>query len=93
MAMQDIIGTIAATLTTSCFIPQALRVVRTRHTKDISLSMYIMFCSGVLCWLVYGWIIKSWPVVIANGITLPLALIILYTKVQCDYLNNPSQKP
>lgn len=80
--MHDWIGSIAATLTTTAFIPQAWQVWRTRHTKDISLGMYAIFTSGVALWAIYGMMIGSWPVIIANCITLLLAGAVLVMKIR-----------
>jgi len=80
--MQEWIGGIAATLTTCSFIPQVWRVLKTRHTKDISLSMYALFTGGVALWLVYGILLGAWPVIIANCITLVLAGMVLVLKVR-----------
>lgn len=80
--MHDWIGSIAATLTTTAFIPQAWQVWRTRHTKDISLGMYAIFTSGVALWAIYGVMIASWPVIIANCITLVLAGAVLVMKIR-----------
>jgi MtN3 and saliva related transmembrane protein len=80
--VHDWIGSIAATLTTTAFIPQAWQVWRTRHTKDISLGMYAIFTSGVALWAVYGMMIASWPVIIANCITLLLAGAVLVMKIR-----------
>jgi MtN3 and saliva related transmembrane protein len=77
-----LIGLIAATGTTASFIPQALKIIRTKDTKSISLSMYIMFISGVLLWLVYGIIKQDIPMIIANGITAVFAGIILFFKLK-----------
>lgn len=82
MSHTEIIGTIAAILTTTAFIPQALQVWRTRHTKDISLGMYAMFTTGVALWLAYGILLSSWPIIIANGITLLLAGTVLGMKLK-----------
>jgi len=76
------IGSIAATLTTTAFIPQAWQVWRTRHTKDISLGMYAIFTSGVALWVVYGLLIDSWPVIVANCVTLVLAGAVLVMKIR-----------
>jgi MtN3 and saliva related transmembrane protein len=76
------IGFLAAIGTTASFIPQALKIFKTRDTKSISLSMYLMFISGVLLWLVYGIIKQDIPMIIANGITLVFAGIILYFKIK-----------
>ena len=82
MSHTEIIGTIAAILTTTAFIPQALQVWRTRHTKDISLGMYAMFTTGVALWLAYGILLYSWPIIIANGFTLLLAGTVLGMKLK-----------
>ncbi|HCR85049.1 MAG TPA: hypothetical protein DIV86_00045 [Alphaproteobacteria bacterium] len=80
--MTEIIGTIAAIFTTISFIPQAVKVVKTNDTKSISKAMYICFSFGVFMWLIYGIMIESFAVIVANSITLPLALIILYKKIK-----------
>jgi MtN3 and saliva related transmembrane protein len=80
--VHDWIGSIAATLTTTAFIPQAWQVWRTRHTKDISLCMYAIFTTGVALWAIYGVMIASWPVIIANCITLVLAGAVLVMKIR-----------
>jgi MtN3 and saliva related transmembrane protein len=82
ISLTTILGLLAATGTTVSFIPQALKILKTRDTKSISLSMYILFVSGVLLWLVYGIIKQDIPMIIANGITLVFAGIILYFKVK-----------
>jgi len=82
MSTQEIIGGIAATLTTCSFIPQVWRVWRTRHTKDISLLMYTFFTAGVALWLAYGVLLGSWPIIIANGVTLILAGTVLLLKIR-----------
>lgn len=79
--MTDTIGLIAAFLTTASFLPQALMVLRTRNTESLSLTMYSMFTAGVACWLIYGVVIGSMPMIIANVITLGLAALILGMKV------------
>lgn len=76
------VGLIAAVLTTSSFLPQAIKTIRTKNTKDISLAMYVIFSSGVLLWLIYGILIKDVPVVAANAVTLVFALIILIYKLK-----------
>lgn len=78
----DWVGSIAATLTTTAFIPQVWQVWRTRHTHDISLGMYAIFTSGVTMWLMYGWLLGSWPIIAANSITLLLAGAVLIMKIR-----------
>lgn len=78
----DWLGSIAATLTTTSFIPQVWQVWRTKHTKDISLGMYAIFTAGVAMWLFYGILLGSWPIVIANSITVCLAGAVLVMKLR-----------
>lgn len=80
--MLNILGTLAGLLTTISFIPQVLQVWRTRHTKDISLGMYAIFTTGVGFWLLYGIVLASWPIIIANGITFLLAGTVLVMKLR-----------
>jgi MtN3 and saliva related transmembrane protein len=82
MQTTDLIGGIAATLTTVSFIPQVWRVWTTRHTRDISLSMYIAFTCGVALWLLYGILLGSWPIINANAITVCLAGAVLFMKLR-----------
>lgn len=76
------IGSAAALLTTASFIPQVLRTLSTRDTQAISLWMYAMFSAGVALWGVYGLLIGSWPIVLANAVTLALALVVLWHKAE-----------
>lgn len=78
--MEDIIGSIAATLTTVAFIPQAVKVIRDKDTEALSLSMYVIFTAGIALWLIYGLMLMSWPIIIANIVTLPLSSTILAIK-------------
>ena len=76
------IGFIAAILTTVAFVPQVLKIWRTRSAKDISLGMYSLFTLGIAAWLVYGVLIDSWPVILANLVTLMLAGSVLVMKLK-----------
>lgn len=76
------LGFAAASLTTASFVPQAWLTWRTRRTEGISLGMYSIFTTGVALWLAYGLAIESWPVIVANAITLVLALFILAMKLR-----------
>ena len=82
MSAQEWIGGFAAVLTTCSFIPQAWKVWRTKHTKDISLLMYALFTLGVALWLVYGILLGAWPIILANSITLLLAGTVLLLKLR-----------
>lgn len=77
-----IIGIIAGTLCTISFLPQVIRIARTRHTKDLSLVTFSIFSLGVFLWLVYGLILKELPIILANAATLTLALIIVAMKLK-----------
>ena len=77
----EILGLIAAILTTVSFLPQVIQVVKTKNTKSISFGMYLMFVLGVLLWILYGFLIGNKPVFIANLITFFLAFIILVYKL------------
>jgi len=78
----DLIGALAAALTTIAFIPQAWLTWKTRHAEGISVGMYSIFTMGVALWCAYGLIIGAWPVIIANALTLALALFILGMKLR-----------
>lgn len=82
MTFTDVIGTLAAFLTTVSFLPQALHTFRTKDVRGISLGMYSAFTLGVALWLVYGLLLQAWPIVIANAITLALAATILVMKLR-----------
>jgi MtN3 and saliva related transmembrane protein len=77
-----LVASLAAVLTTASFIPQALKTLKTRQTKDISLWMYLMFSVGVLLWEIYGIWVTEWPIILANGITFLLVLPILLLKIK-----------
>ena len=75
------LGFAAAVCTTGAFIPQVLMVWRERGAPGISTGMYLLFICGVGLWFWYGLALHSWPVVIANGITLLLASSVLGMKL------------
>lgn len=78
------LGYVAATLTTGSFALQAWHTFRTRDVSGISLGMYSAFTVGVALWLAYGLVLRSWPITIANTVTLALALSILVMKVTIE---------
>jgi len=80
----DAIGYCAATLTTFSFLPQLIRVVRLRSARDISLGMFLIFTAGTSFWMVYGLLAHSWPVAIANFLTLLFSASILFLKLRFD---------
>ena len=76
------IGYLAGALTTVAFVPQLLKAWRSKSTEDISLLMFLTFCTGVVLWLIYGVMINSQPVIVANCVTLTLASAILALKLK-----------
>ncbi len=76
------IGTIAACLTTGAFLPQAIKVIKTKDTAGISLMMYIMNVIGIFLWFVYGLTIHDMALICANGVTFVLSSIILMCKIR-----------
>ena len=78
----DLLGYLAAVLTTCSFLPQALLVYRSKNADSISLGMYSAFILGTLSWLAYGVLLGAWPVTVANAVTLSLALWILVMKLR-----------
>jgi len=87
MTTIDMLGLAAAFCTTVSFLPQAIKVVRTRDTEALSLGMYAFFSLGVALWLAYGLIKADIAISIANSITLVLALVILGVKIKNDRFN------
>ena len=76
--LKEYIGFFAAFCTTVAFLPQAFKVWKSNNTKDISLSMFIIFTIGVFSWLIYGILIYDLPIIIANSFTLIFSLFILF---------------
>lgn len=77
-----LLGLAAGTLTTVSFLPQLVKAWRSRSTRDISLAMYTVFTFGVLLWLIYGVMIDSLPVILANAVTLVIAIVIMVLKIR-----------
>ncbi|MCG2594816.1 SemiSWEET transporter [Ramlibacter sp. XY19] len=82
MPMHELIGYLAAALTTCSFLPQAWLTFRTRDVRGVSLGMYSVFTLGVALWLAYGVMLGAWPIVLANSVTLALAGTILGMKLR-----------
>lgn len=76
----DYLGFAAATCTTCAFIPQVVLVWRQRAATGISTGMYLLLSLGIVLWLCYGLLLGAWPIVIANGVTLLLAVSVLIMK-------------
>ncbi|MCX5686746.1 MAG: SemiSWEET transporter [Candidatus Omnitrophica bacterium] len=82
MDYANIVGLIAGAMTTISFLPQAARIYKTRHTSDLSLPTYIVLLAGVFLWLCYGVMVKSYPIIIANAVTMAIGSYILAMKVK-----------
>jgi len=80
--LNSFVGFTAAALTTVSFVPQVIKVWRSRSTHDVSLGMYALFTLGAAMWLAYGLLIHSWPVILANFVTLLLAGTVLVLKLK-----------
>ena len=78
----EILGLVAAAITTSGFVPQVYKIWKDKSTHDISLNMYLLLTVGLLLWFIYGIAIASIPVILANGITLILVLGIVMLKLK-----------
>jgi MtN3 and saliva related transmembrane protein len=76
-AFIEFIGTVAGCFTTAAFFPQAIKTIRLQETAGLSLAMYLMLVGGVFLWLLYGLMIGSWPLILANGIVIVPQLTIL----------------
>ncbi len=77
-----ILGLTAAFLTTFAYLPQSLKAIRTRETKDLSLPMILMLEFGLITWLIYGILISSIPIIAANTVSIVFMSIILYLKIK-----------
>lgn len=81
MNLVTALGLLAATLTTFSFLPQVIKTWRTKSAEDLSLGTFSMFCTGVLCWLMYGILIEDLPIILANTVTIVLAGSVLVQAV------------
>ena len=77
-----LLGLAAGTLTTASFVPQLVKVWRSRSAEDISTGMFVTFCAGVVLWLVYGIILEDVAIIAANSVTIFLAAGILVLKIR-----------
>ena len=77
----EFFGYFAAILTTAAFLPQLIKTIKTKKADDVSLLTLIMFISGVGSWIIYGYVISSTPILIANTITFILNFFLLISKI------------
>lgn len=86
--METMIGYLAAGCTTLAFLPQAIKVYNTKHTKDISFWMFLLLNIGLVLWLTYGLLIVSLPIILANAATIIMSLYILTIKIKTDLISS-----
>lgn len=78
----EIIGLIAAVLTTSAFLPQVYRTWKTKDVSGLSLPMLLLFFIGIVLWFVYGIYIESLSMILANAITIVSSFLLVYFKLK-----------
>jgi MtN3 and saliva related transmembrane protein len=91
MSRTEIIGAVAATLTTIAFVPQVHKVLVYRDTHSLSVGMYVIFTTGVMLWGIYGYLRTDWLIVAANEINAVLCLTILVVKLRNDVFGRVSR--
>ena len=82
MDLTTALGLLAGGLTTVSFVPQVIKIWKSKSAEDVSLKMFLALCAGVALWLVYGFMKKDTAILVTNGVTLLLALAILGMKVK-----------
>ncbi len=82
METATIIGILAGTLTTTSLVPQVVKAWKTRHTRDVSMFMFLMLFTGVGLWLIYGLAIGDLPVILANTVTIVLVVTMIVLKLR-----------
>lgn len=82
MKFTTVLGSVAASLTTFAMLPQALRVIKTKHTKDLAIGMWVMATSGFILWIFYGILRNDIVLIVANIVSLSLAGTILALKIK-----------
>ena len=90
--LENIIGYISAVCTTIAYVPQVLKVYKTKSTRDISLGMFLLMNAGIAGWLVYGVLLNKMPIIAANFVSLLLTLYILGVKLKNYYMDKLSEK-
>ena len=81
-SLVETVGIAAAVLTTLCWLPQAMKVIREKESRAISLPGTAILSVGVALWLVYGLALGDWPLIGANGLTLIFLITILAMKLR-----------
>ena len=82
MSVIEILGLAAGTITSITFLPQVIRIWKTRSVKDLSMIMVLLLVVGTSCWLTYGLLKKDTAIIYTNVIVLMMSLIIFYFKIK-----------
>jgi MtN3 and saliva related transmembrane protein len=77
-----LIGLVAATCTTCSFLPQVIKILRSKRTNDVSLLMYTILSTGLFLWLIYGFLLMDIPLILANTVSFTLAMCVLVLKIR-----------
>jgi MtN3 and saliva related transmembrane protein len=77
-----LIGLVAGICTTCSYLPQVIKMLKSKSTKDVSFLMYAILTTGVFLWMIYGFILKDFPIILANGISFALSMYVLVLKIK-----------
>jgi len=91
--LTELLGSIAGALTTAAFVPQVVHTVKTRSARDFSFLWLVSFLTGLMCWLIYGILIWSWPIIVSNLVTQAFVMVILAIKLGTFKRKKPAQSP
>jgi len=81
-AFVDAIGATGAILTTVCWLPQAIKIIRERDTRALSLPTNLAFTAGIFLWLLYGAALADWPLIVSSAVTFALMAVIVALKLR-----------
>ncbi|NJN57795.1 MAG: SemiSWEET transporter [Leptolyngbyaceae cyanobacterium SL_5_9] len=87
-----VLGLVAGALTTIAYLPQLIKTWKSKSAEDLSWSMLITLCIGIVLWLIYGTYVHDLPVILANVVTLMLSSIILVLKLRYSRLKKTTVK-
>lgn len=80
--MEDVVGAMAAVVSTVCWLPQTIKTWRSRQTKDLSLPANLLILASVTLWLIYGLMLGAWPLIAANMVAVSLVSLIVIAKLK-----------
>ena len=80
----EIIGLIAAVLTTAAFLPQVYKTWKTKDVSSLSFPMLVLFFIGIILWFIYGVLLQSLSMILANSVTIISAFLLVYFKIKYD---------